>query len=118
MQVILLLGASSNPSEFPLILPAHLDLIPRTLSSLPEATDTLLPHQASMTDATILRSIILLSRAPSTNHAVGPLIGMVLCFIVAFIACIHFRAAAEAEPAVALGVMSAAASFGEFGAGC
>lgn len=118
MQVILRLRASSNPSEFPLILPAHLDLIPCPLSSLPEPTNTLLPHQTPMANATILRPIILLSRAPAANHAVGPLIGMVLCFIVALIACIHFRAAAEAEPTVALGVMSAAASFWEFGAGC
>ncbi len=59
-----------------------------------------------MTERTILRAIVLLSTTPSTDHPIGPLIRMILAIIMALITSVYFLTAAEAEPAVALGVMS------------
>lgn len=70
-----------------------------------------------MTDPTVLRSVVLLTRAVSANHTISMLIGMISRLIVAFIACKDFRAAAEAKPAVAFAVMLAAAATGKLLAG-
>ena len=96
--------------------PRHLRLIPRPLSPLPKPIPSLL-NQTRMTDPTVLRSVVLLTRAVSANHTISMFIGMVTRPIVAFVACKYFRAAAEAEPTVAFAVMLAAAAAGKFLAG-
>ena len=67
-----------------------------------------------MADTTILRPVVLLTRAISANHTISMLVGMITRLIVAFIACKNFRAAAEAKPAEAFAVMLAAAATGKF----
>lgn len=117
MQLILRLRSSRRPSKLPLILPTHLNLIPRPLSSLPEPTSSSLTHTTPVTNRTILRSIILLSTTPTTNHTVRPFINMFFSFIMAFVTCIYFLAAGESEPPIGFGVVSAAPAFGKLGAG-
>lgn len=66
-----------------------------------------------MTDGTILGSIILLSRTVSADHAIGMFVRMIAFGIVAFVTGEDFRTATEAEPAVALAVVGAAAVSGQ-----
>jgi len=70
-----------------------------------------------MTKPTILGPVVLLPTTPPTNYSISPFIWMFLAFIVAFVTSIDFLTATEAEPSVALGVVTAAASFGKLGAG-
>lgn len=70
-----------------------------------------------MTNATIFRPIILLPRAIPAYHAISMLIRMIALRIMTLVAGKDFRAAAEAEPAIALAVVGTAAATGEFLAG-
>jgi len=110
------LRCTARPSELPLILPAHLDAIPRALTSLPEPPSAL-AHQHVVADCAVLRPVVALPGAPSADHAVRPLVRVLLAIIMALITSVHLLAAAEAEPAVALGVVAAPPALGEFGAG-
>lgn len=111
------LRTAPNTAMFPLILPTHPDSIPRPLTALPEPTYPPLAHQALMARRAVLRTVVLLARAPPTDHALGPLVDMLLSLVMALVARVHLLAAREAEPAVRLGVVAAAAALGELGAG-
>jgi hypothetical protein len=63
-----------------------------------------------MTMNTILRPIDLLPRAKATDHPISMLVRMLLSDIVAPIARVHLRAAAESEPPIAFGVVFATAA--------
>ncbi len=60
---------------------------------------------------------MLLPRAEAADHAIRMLVRVGLRAIMALVARVHLHAAREAEPAVALGVMLAAAAVREFLAG-
>lgn len=55
-----------------------------------------------MANSTLIRSIILLSGTPATNHAVGPLIRMFFLVIMALVTRIHLLTTAEPKPPVTL----------------
>ena len=88
-------SAQNEPPTFP----RHATLIPRPLAPLPKPAPGLL-DQTRSTDATILRSVILLPGTKPADHAVGVLVRMVRFGVVAFVAGEDLGAAAEAEPAV------------------
>ena len=99
------------PLKLPRILPRHPRLIPRPLSPFPKPRRTLLPHKHTMTKRTILGPIILLPRAEPADHAIGVFVRVLDVLrvgVVAFVARVDARAAAEAEPAVGFAVMRAA----------
>lgn len=110
-------GPPPRPAELPLVLPAHADPIPRALAALPEAGRALPRRHAPVAEAAVLGPVVLLARAVPADHAVRPLGRVVLALRVAPVARVDLEAAAEAEPAVALGVMAAAAALGELRAG-
>jgi len=70
-----------------------------------------------MANPTVLRSIIALATTPAADHAVRPLVRVLLGRVVAFIARVHLLATAEPEPAIALGVMATAPAFRQLRAG-
>jgi len=114
-QLILVFLSHRSPSNspvLPLILPTHLDPIPRPLSPFPEPRSPL-SYQARMTDTTILRAVILFPRAKPTNHAISMLVWMLLCLIMAPVTRIHLRATGEPEPAIGLRIVLAAATSGQ-----
>lgn len=122
-QIVLIPPASSSgllcpsgPPKLPLILPAHLHTIPRALPSLPEAPGAL-ANQQVVADSAVLRPVVRFPGAPPTDHAVRPLVRVLLVIIVALVACVHLLAAAEPEPTITLRVVSASAALGELGAG-
>jgi hypothetical protein len=55
----------------------------------------------------VFRPVDLLPRAEAAYHTVGVFVGVVFACVVAPVTGIDFKAAAESEPAVALGVMLA-----------
>ena len=67
-----------------------------------------------MTQTTVLWPVILFARAEAADHTIGVLIGMVRCFVVAFITRKDSGAAAEAEPTVGLIVVLTATATREF----
>ena len=105
-----------QPLVLPPIPPPHQRLIPRPLPPLPIPL-ALPPNDAPPTKGTALDPIILLPRAPPTNHPIRPLIDMVLDRIMALVARIHLGAAREAEPAVAAAVVGACTLPGQLVAG-
>jgi len=109
-------NTTSRPPKLSLVLPTHLDFIPRPLPTFPKPSRPFLTHHAPMTDPTILGPVVLLPTTPPTDHSIGPLVGMFLSLIMAFVTSIDFQTATEAKPSVALGIVTAAASFGELGA--
>jgi len=109
---------SARSSVLPLVFPTHLDLISRSLSTLPESSTSLLPNEYTVTKTTIFWSVVTLSAAPSTYHTIGPLVWMILLIVMTFITSIYFLATAESKPPVTLRVVTTATSLGKFGAGC
>lgn len=97
-------------------LPAHPGLIPCPLAALPEAAP-FLPHHQLPAEPALLGPVMLLARAEAADHAVRVLVGVRLGRVVAPVARVYLAAAREAEPAVAFGVMRAAAAAREFLAG-
>jgi len=89
-----------------LVVPVHLDPVPSSLASLPEAASSPLPYQKTMTERTILRPIVPLFAAPTTNHAIRPLVRMLLCVIMTFVTSVNFLTAAESKPPKALRIMA------------
>ena len=106
-------STTSPPLILSRILPRHLALIPRSLTTFPEPASGFL-YKTRTTDAALFRPIVLLPRAITADHPVSMLIRMVACGVMAFVACKDFRAAAETEPAVAFAVVLTAAAPGEF----
>ena len=93
------------------VLSRHLDLVSSSFAALPEST-TLLPDQHAVTNAAVFWAVVPLTGAPSTNHAVGPFVGMIFLFIVTFVAWVNFLAAAEAEPPIAFCIVTATSTAG------
>ena len=58
------------------VLSRHLDLVSGSFTALPEST-TLLPDQHAVTNAAVFWAVVPLTGTPSTNHAVGPFVGMI-----------------------------------------
>lgn len=107
----------SRSSIFPLVLSAHPCLVSGSFTTLPESPTALLPDQKSMTESAVFRSIITLSTAPSTYHAIRPLVRVIFLVIVTLVAGVDFETAAKAEPSITFRVMSTSSPFGEFSAG-
>lgn len=109
------LCCSPRPPILPLVLPTHLHPVPRALASLPEAPNAP-AHQQLVARRAVLRPIVTLPRAPAADHAVRPLVRVLLALVVALVARVHLLAAAEPEPPVALGVVPASTAPRELGA--
>ena len=104
-------------SVFPLVLPRHLDSIPRSLPTFPEPPTTFLTHQAAMTDCAVFRPIVLLSTTVTTYHAVRPFVVVVFSVVVALVARVDLLATAESEPPIGFCIVTTAAALWQLGAG-
>lgn len=105
-------GLGTNTLKLAGIFPAHHALVSRSLATLPKAS-ALLSNDTAAAKLALVHGVILLAAAPATDHAVGPLVGVVLGFFVAAIAGKDLVAAGEAEPAVRLAVMHARTTVGQ-----
>lgn len=90
---------ATNTLVLPRIFPAHPALVPCPLAAFPEPA-TLLPNHTPSAKSTRFDSVVLLATAPSTDHAIRPLVDMVLGYIVTLVTRVYLAATREAEPAV------------------
>lgn len=101
--------AAANPLVLLRVFPAHQRPVSGPLPTLPE-TPSLTTNDAASTETASVDTVVLLPAAPSADHPVCPLVDMVLSIVVAFVACVDFVAAGEAEPAMRPLVVSANAT--------
>lgn len=101
----------------PLVVSIHLDLIPSPLPPLPETASALL-DQGTMTERTVFWPVIPLPTTPTTDHAVRPLVRVLLRLVMALITRVDLLAAAEPEPPVTLRVVTTTTTVRQLGARC